>query len=141
MAAELTEIVQTYPERQRRRSLGRQDQTGVARSAVAACARPDRRRVPRRQGGGGSLSAGRIGGKRFANVRDTDERWRAVSQVLRDYDARNVLDIGCAEGSFVAPPPIAIASPSVSRRPTPRSWGSWRGCMIVLSARRRSRLS
>ena len=26
-----------------------------------------------------------IGGRRFANVRDTDERWHAVAKVLRDY--------------------------------------------------------
>ncbi len=51
--------------------------------------------------GGRTYQPVEIGGKRFANVRDTDERWQAVSQVLRDYGVRNVLDIGCAEGWFV----------------------------------------
>ena len=51
--------------------------------------------------GGRTYQPVEIGGKRFANVRDTDERWQAVSQVLRDYGVRNLLDIGCAEGWFV----------------------------------------
>jgi 2-polyprenyl-3-methyl-5-hydroxy-6-metoxy-1,4-benzoquinol methylase len=42
-----------------------------------------------------------IGGRRFDNVRDTDQRWQAVAQVLRDHGVKSVLDVGCAEGWFV----------------------------------------
>ena len=85
MAAELTEIVQAYPERQRRRSLGSRVRRvlrglrwrlalGLIRSAFRIA-----------KAGGRTYQPVEIGGKRFANVRDTDERWQAVSQVLRDY--------------------------------------------------------
>jgi SAM-dependent methyltransferase len=42
-----------------------------------------------------------IGGRRFDNVRDSEGRWQAVAAVLKEYDVRNVLDVGCAEGWFV----------------------------------------
>ena len=101
MAAELTEIVQAYPERRRRRSLGSRIRRVLrgARWRLALGLIGSAFRVAK--AGGRTYQPVEIGGKRFANVRDTDERWQAVSQVLRDYEARNVLDIGCAEGWFV----------------------------------------
>jgi hypothetical protein len=42
-----------------------------------------------------------IGKRRFHNTRDSEGRLRAVLSVLQQYDVRNVLDIGCAEGWFV----------------------------------------
>jgi hypothetical protein len=41
------------------------------------------------------------GGRRFANVRDSDVRWRAIATVLKQFGVRNVLDVGCAEGWFI----------------------------------------
>jgi len=51
-------------------------------------------------GGGRTYEPVEIGGRRLANVRDTDERWQAVAKILREYDVRNLLDVGCAEGWF-----------------------------------------
>jgi SAM-dependent methyltransferase len=101
MAAELKEIVQAYPERRRRRSLGSKIRRVLrgARWRLALGLIGSAFRVAK--AGGRTYQPVEIGGKRFANVRDTDERWQAVSQVLRDYETRNVLDIGCAEGWFV----------------------------------------
>ena len=101
MTVERTEIAQAYPDRRRRRSLGNRIRRilrglrwrfalGLIRSAFRVA-----------KAGGRTYEPVEIGGRRFANVRDTDERWRAVSQVLRDYDVKNLLDIGCAEGWFV----------------------------------------
>jgi hypothetical protein len=41
-----------------------------------------------------------IKGKRYDNLRDSDTRWQAIAQVLREHEVRNVLDVGCAEGWF-----------------------------------------
>lgn len=100
MAVEGMEVVQAYPGRHRRRSLGhrlRRVLRGLRWRFALALIR----------GAFHAAKAGRtyqpveIGGRRFANTRDTDVRWQAVSGVLRAYDARNVLDVGCAEGWFV----------------------------------------
>src|SRR6185312_9740145 len=101
MAAELTEIVQSYPERRRRRSLGSRIRRVLrgARWRLALGLIGSAFRVAK--AGGRTYQPVEIGGKRFANVRDTDARWQAVSQVLRDYGVRNLIDIGCAEGGFV----------------------------------------
>lgn len=53
------------------------------------------------KGGGRPYQPVEIAGRRFANVRDSDGRWQAIAQTLRAYSARNVLDIGCAEGWFI----------------------------------------
>jgi len=42
-----------------------------------------------------------IGDKRKEGARDAKTRWEAIAPVLRRYDVRSVLDIGCAEGYFV----------------------------------------
>jgi hypothetical protein len=101
MTVQRTEITQAYPERRRRRSLGSRIRRvlrgarwrfalGLLRSAFRVA-----------KAGGRTYEPVEIGGRRFANVRDTDQRWQAVSRVLRDHDAKNLLDIGCAEGWFV----------------------------------------
>ena len=100
MRADRTEIIQSYPER-RRRSFGshlRRVLRGARWSLALGLIRSAFRVA---KGSGRTYEPVEIGGRRFANARDTDSRWLAVSQVLRDYGARNVLDIGCAEGWFV----------------------------------------
>jgi SAM-dependent methyltransferase len=101
MTAAVIEGLTSYPERRRRRSLG---------SRIRKVLRGLRWRLALRlieaafhvaKAGGRTYQPVEIGGKRFANVRDTDERWRAVAEVLRQHGVRNVLDIGCAEGWFV----------------------------------------
>jgi SAM-dependent methyltransferase len=42
-----------------------------------------------------------IAGKRFQSSRETDTRWSAISQVLKECTVENVLDIGCAEGWLI----------------------------------------
>jgi SAM-dependent methyltransferase len=42
-----------------------------------------------------------LGGRRFAEKRDAETRWQAIAAAIREYDARNILDIGCAEGWFL----------------------------------------
>jgi SAM-dependent methyltransferase len=42
-----------------------------------------------------------IGGRRYNNRRETDSRWQAIAAALKQCGARNVLDIGCAEGWFL----------------------------------------
>jgi hypothetical protein len=99
MATELTAI-QAYPERRRRRSLGSRIRRvlrglrwnfalSLIKSAFYVA-----------KGSGRTYEPVQIGGRRFANVRDTDERWQAVAEVLREYQVRNLLDVGCAEGWF-----------------------------------------
>ena len=100
MSADQTEIVKSYPER-RRSSLGRKLRRalrsirwsfarGLIRSAFLVA-----------KGTGRTYEPVEIGGRRFSNARDSDARWTAISQVLQDYRARNLLDIGCAEGWFI----------------------------------------
>jgi len=42
-----------------------------------------------------------IGGRRYQNARESESRWQAIATTLKDYGARNVLDVGCAEGWFL----------------------------------------
>lgn len=42
-----------------------------------------------------------IGGRRFQNRRETDSRWQAIAAALKQCGAKNVLDVGCAEGWFL----------------------------------------
>ena len=42
-----------------------------------------------------------IGGRRYQNKRDAELRWEAIAAAIRHYDARSVLDVGCAEGWFL----------------------------------------
>ena len=42
-----------------------------------------------------------IGRRRYQNKRDADLRWQAIAAAIRQYEARSVLDIGCAEGWFL----------------------------------------
>jgi hypothetical protein len=102
MTAAVIEGLTSYPERRRRRrSLGSRVRKvlrglrwdfalGLITTAFHLA-----------KAGGRPYQPVEIGGRRFANVRDTDERWQAVADVLRDYGVRNLLDIGCAEGWFV----------------------------------------
>ena len=90
-----------YPSVVRRRSIGRRVRAvtrglrwGFALSLIKAAFRVAK-------AGGRPYQPVEIGGRRFDNVRDTDERWRAVAGVLHEYDVRNLLDVGCAEGWFV----------------------------------------
>ena len=42
-----------------------------------------------------------IGGRRVRHNRETDSRWDAIADVLKEYRALSVLDVGCAEGWLV----------------------------------------
>jgi SAM-dependent methyltransferase len=42
-----------------------------------------------------------INGRVFPGRRTSKDRWEAIAGVLKDYAARNVLDVGCAEGWFL----------------------------------------
>jgi len=42
-----------------------------------------------------------LGGRKFHEKRETDARWTAIAEIVREYKVRNVLDIGCAEGWFL----------------------------------------
>jgi SAM-dependent methyltransferase len=42
-----------------------------------------------------------IGGRRYQNARESQSRWQAIATALKEYGARNVLDVGCAEGWFL----------------------------------------
>jgi hypothetical protein len=95
------DIVQGYPERRRRRSLGASARRVLRRLRWRLTLGVMRIAFLLAKGSGRPYEPVEIGGRRYANVRDTDQRWQAVSNVLRDYDVRNLLDIGCAEGWFV----------------------------------------
>ena len=100
MKVDRAEGVKSYPER-RQRSFGsqlrrtlRQVRWSVALGLIRSAFRVAK-------GFGRTYEPVEIGGRRFANSRDTDARWTAISQVLQDYGAKNVLDIGCAEGWLI----------------------------------------
>ncbi|HYH71308.1 MAG TPA: DUF1698 domain-containing protein [Methyloceanibacter sp.] len=96
-----SESLTAYPERPRRRSLGsriRKVLRGVRWNFALSLIRSA---FYIAKAGGRTYEPVEIKGRRFANVRDSDERWQAVSSALREYGARNVLDVGCAEGWFV----------------------------------------
>jgi SAM-dependent methyltransferase len=42
-----------------------------------------------------------IGGRRYVSKRDSEIRWKAIADAIQRYGARNILDIGCAEGWFI----------------------------------------
>ena len=42
-----------------------------------------------------------LGGRRFPEKRESELRWAAIAKMVQDYDAKNLLDIGCAEGWFL----------------------------------------
>jgi hypothetical protein len=42
-----------------------------------------------------------IGGRRFASKREAEGRWAAIAEAIRRYEARTILDVGCAEGWFL----------------------------------------
>ncbi len=42
-----------------------------------------------------------IGGRLYAQKREADVRWQAISETIQRYKARNLLDIGCAEAWFL----------------------------------------
>lgn len=42
-----------------------------------------------------------IGGRRIGSKREAQGRWEAIATVLKQYKARSILDIGCAEGWFL----------------------------------------
>ena len=101
MTAAQVRSINAYPAVVRRRSLGRRLRTvtralrwGLVLSLIKAAFRVAK-------SGGRPYQPVEIGGRRFDNVRDTDERWKAVAQVLSAYEVQNLLDVGCAEGWFV----------------------------------------
>jgi hypothetical protein len=101
MAKARAELITSYPERPRPQSLGRRIRKlwrgfrwGFALRLVKAAFHVAK-------AGGRPYEPVEIGGRRFDNVRETDTRWQAVAATLREYDVRNVLDVGCAEGWFV----------------------------------------
>jgi SAM-dependent methyltransferase len=101
MAINTNEIIQAYPDRRGRRSFGgrvRRNLRGLRWRLAFGLIRSAFRVA---KGSGQSYQPVEIGGRRYANVRDSDARWQAVSQVLRAHDVRNLLDIGCAEGWFL----------------------------------------
>src|SRR5262245_27352471 len=99
MAAELTEI-QAYPERRKRRSLGSRIRRVLRAFRWSVSNALIRGAFYAAKGTGRTYEPVEIGGRRFSNVRDTDQRWQAVVNVLRDYKVLNLLDVGCAEGWF-----------------------------------------
>jgi hypothetical protein len=101
MSVEPNEIVQAYPEAHRRRSLGSRIRGTLRTRRWQFALRLIRGAFLVAKAGGRPYQPVEIGGRRYANVRDTDKPWQQVSQVLRAYSARNVLDLGCAEGWFV----------------------------------------
>src|SRR5918996_5737622 len=42
-----------------------------------------------------------IAGRQYDGLRQSESRWQAIASVLSSYEARSVLDIGCAEGWFI----------------------------------------
>jgi 2-polyprenyl-3-methyl-5-hydroxy-6-metoxy-1,4-benzoquinol methylase len=42
-----------------------------------------------------------IGGNHYSGKRDADLRWQAIAGMIRHFDARSLLDVGCAEGWFL----------------------------------------
>jgi SAM-dependent methyltransferase len=42
-----------------------------------------------------------MSGRRFAEKRDADTRWDAIAGAIRQYGAKSILDVGCAEGWFL----------------------------------------
>src|SRR4026207_1974947 len=101
MTAAVIEGLTSYPERRRRRSLGgragkvsRGPRWRFAFGLIEAAFHVAK-------AGGRPYQPVEIGGRRFANVRDTDERRAAVAKAPGDCGGKNVLDIGCAEGWFV----------------------------------------
>jgi hypothetical protein len=42
-----------------------------------------------------------IGGRHFLGKRDSAARWQAIADAIRRYEARTLLDIGCAEAWFL----------------------------------------
>jgi 2-polyprenyl-3-methyl-5-hydroxy-6-metoxy-1,4-benzoquinol methylase len=42
-----------------------------------------------------------MNGRRYAEKRDAETRWQAIAGAIRQYEAKNILDIGCAEGWFL----------------------------------------
>jgi 2-polyprenyl-3-methyl-5-hydroxy-6-metoxy-1,4-benzoquinol methylase len=42
-----------------------------------------------------------IAGRRYAEKRDAQARWKAIAEAVEHYGARNVLDVGCAEAWFL----------------------------------------
>ena len=85
MTAAVIEGLTSYPERRRRRSLGSRVRKvlrdlrwrfvfGLIEAAFHVA-----------KAGGRPYQLVEIGGRRFANVRDTNERWHAVAKVLREH--------------------------------------------------------
>jgi uncharacterized protein DUF1698 len=90
-----------YPARPRRRSVGSRVRRMLRGLRWRFALRLIRSAFHVAKAGGRPYEPVEIGGRRFASVRDTDERWQAVSGVLRAYGVKNLLHVGCAEGWFV----------------------------------------
>lgn len=95
------ESLRAYPPVARRRSLGRRVRMVTRALRWRLTLALIRAAFIVGKSGGRTYQPVEIAGRRYANVRDSDERWQAIAATLRAYDARNVLDIGCAEGWFV----------------------------------------
>jgi hypothetical protein len=72
----------------------RQSRIGIARAIIRAAFRAAR--ASRRL-----YEPVDIGGRRYAGARESDVRWEAISNALKVFGVRNMLDVGCAEGWFL----------------------------------------
>lgn len=42
-----------------------------------------------------------IGGRRYTNKREAETRWAAIADTIQAYEAKSILDVGCAEAWFL----------------------------------------
>jgi SAM-dependent methyltransferase len=97
----MPEAITSYPARPRRRSIGSQVRKTFRAIRWGFALALIKTAFHVAKGGGRPYQPVEIGGRRFDNARETEQRWQAVAEVLRQYEVRTVLDIGCAEGWFV----------------------------------------
>ncbi|MGV1014647.1 MAG: hypothetical protein ACOYB4_06725, partial [Methyloceanibacter sp.] len=100
MAADQPKIIEAYPARPRRRSLGHRIRMVLRRLRWGLAFGLIRSAFYVAKAGGRPYQPVEIGGRRFDHVRETEIRWQAVAEVLRQHDVRNVLDVGSSEGWF-----------------------------------------
>jgi SAM-dependent methyltransferase len=93
--------LKAYPARPKRRTVGRSLRAVLRRLRWGLSLGLVKAAFYVAKSGGRPYEPVEIGGRRFANVRDSDVRWRAIATVLKQFGVRNVLDVGCAEGWFI----------------------------------------
>ncbi len=89
-----------YPPRRPRRRLLSRVRPALRRLRWAVALGLTRAAFRVAKAGGRPYQPVEIGGRRYANTRDSEQRWNAIAEVLREHEVRNVLDIGSAEGWF-----------------------------------------